>query len=70
MSFCLGCGVKTTRIAKVRVGRYTLCEACVDKGYDINKRYGVWILTKRDAPNIYVGCHEVWIESVFPPERR
>ena len=70
MSQCLGCGIKTSRIYKLKVGRYTLCDSCINKGYNIDMKYGVYFLTNVNDPKICHSCHEVLIGSVFWPERR
>jgi len=59
MSRCLVCKVKTTRVAKEKAGRYTLCDACVANGYHINKKYGCWCVTNVNDSRYLYSCHEL-----------
>ena len=50
MSKCLMCKTSTTRTAKIKAGRYTLCDGCVALGADIRKHDGVWKVFYKGIP--------------------
>lgn len=63
MSNCLVCGDRTTRVAKEKAGRYTLCQACVERGYHFRKKSGIWCVTDNRNPNHLFSCNELLREK-------
>lgn len=59
MSNCLVCRAKTTRVAKEKAGRYTLCDSCVEKGYHIEKSGNVWFVWSTVDKSFLYSCNEL-----------